>query len=113
MTTCKMTYRALGLSLAFTALVGAVIPARAETVQQSVTVAYGDLDLSSPAGLSTLHSRLVTANRRVCGEAGLDRAGQADMAACRANALRNAMGEMQRVEGLAHATHAEAVASGK
>jgi UrcA family protein len=34
--------------------------------EPSVVVQYGDLDLSSQAGLSTLHKRLSSAAKRVC-----------------------------------------------
>ena len=42
-------------------------PAAAETV--SVAVPYGDLDLSTAAGMATLNGRIATAAKRICGGA--------------------------------------------
>ena len=36
--------------------------------KQSVSVQYGDLDLTHEDGMATLHSRIRTAARRVCGD---------------------------------------------
>ena len=40
-------------------------PASAES--QSVSVTYADLDLSSPAGMATLESRIEAAAKKICG----------------------------------------------
>ena len=41
-------------------------------VTSSVTVRYGDLDLSGEEGLSTLHARIAAAAHRVCAPDGVD-----------------------------------------
>ena len=53
---------AVALSLAVLA-----VPAVAET--KSITVPYSDLDLSSPAGMATLQTRLDAATKRICEKA--------------------------------------------
>ena len=56
---------------------------------RSVTVSYGDLDLSSPAGANTLYRRIQAAARQVCGHAGADLIEQSTWRGC----YRNAIGE--------------------
>lgn len=54
-------------ALAALSLAAIATPALAEPI--SITVPYSDLDLSSPAGMATLQSRLDAAAKRICGKA--------------------------------------------
>ena len=54
-------------ALAALALAATAQPAAAETV--SIAVPYGDLNLSTEAGMATLAGRIAAASRRICGEA--------------------------------------------
>lgn len=53
-------------ALAFTGL-AAILPAHADSSIPQVRVAYGDLNLSHPAGAQTMLNRINEAASRVCG----------------------------------------------
>ena len=57
----------------------------------SVTVRYGDLDLSSPAGANTLYQRIQAAARQVCGYPGADLLEQASWRSCYRSAVGDAV----------------------
>jgi UrcA family protein len=63
-------------SITFAALAACLIAgtsfAASPQTTSSVTVRYGDLDLSRDEGLSTLHARVAAAARQVCGADGVD-----------------------------------------
>lgn len=61
---CKQL-KSLAIAAALSALAGAA--AHAQTITQSRTVSYADLDLSSRAGMNTLMSRINSAAQDVCG----------------------------------------------
>jgi len=62
-------------------LVGTV-PALASTPENSITVSYSDLDLSTSAGARTLYGRIQFAAKRVCGYEGTDVLSQAIWRKC-------------------------------
>lgn len=74
--------------------IAAASPLRAETV--SIPVAYGDLDLSRPAGVAAVRTRIHRAVDRICGQpTGGDRL---RIAACRRNISATANRELaQRI----------------
>lgn len=63
-------------SITFAALAACLIAgtsfAASPQITSSVTVRYGDLDLSGEQGMSTLHARVAAAARRVCAADGVD-----------------------------------------
>lgn len=59
----------LGIGAALSGLAQAGTPG---SDAASVKVAYGDLDLATTEGTSTLYGRLVAAARTVCGASGID-----------------------------------------
>jgi UrcA family protein len=61
---------------------------------RSVTVSYGDLDLSSPAGANALYRRIQGAAKQVCGYAGADLIEQSIWRGCYRNAIANAVGKV-------------------
>lgn len=70
MKTLSYILKVIGLGIAVTAL---SIPAYAKDTivngkpgTRSITISYGDLDLSRPAGIDTLYDRLRIAGERVC-----------------------------------------------
>jgi len=66
----------------------AATPLRAEPVK----VAYGDLDIGSPAGASELRARIGRAARVACGQ---DDAGtRIEVAVCRRNAVKGAEAQL-------------------
>lgn len=78
----------------FAALALAAPAAFAEKpVTKDVSVNYTDLDLSRPAGVETLMSRLETASKKVCGSRPMQvRYGQLEQyLRCRSNAIEGAV----------------------
>lgn len=72
------------------------VPATAEEV--SVTVAFGDLNLASPAGRATLDKRIAAAVNRVCAQAERrDLAGRMAWDECKAATLADAMEQLAAV----------------
>ena len=74
--------------------IAAATPVRAETV--SVPVAYGDLDLSTPAGVATLDRRVRRAADRICGIA--DIATRVQVAQCRHEVLASAHADVRTAQ---------------
>ena len=68
--------------------VAASTPLHAETLK----VAYGDLDVSSPAGAAELRGRIHRAAYRVCGQE--DAGTRFAVAACRAQAVKSAQAQL-------------------
>lgn len=66
----------------------AVAPLRAEPVK----VAYGDLDISSPAGAAELQARIGRAARAACGQD--DAGSRIQVAICRQNAVKSARAQL-------------------
>jgi UrcA family protein len=67
----------------------------------SVTVRYGDLDLTREQGMSTLHARVAAAARQVCGADGVDMRNLqafAQVRSCEAQAIADAEREVQGVK---------------
>lgn len=63
----KVTNAFVTFAAASLALVAAAAPAHAEVVAKKV--AYADLDMSSPAGVSSFNRRVRAAAKTVCGDA--------------------------------------------
>jgi UrcA family protein len=89
-------------SITFMALAACLIAgtsfAASPQVTSSVTVRYGDLDLTSDQGMSTLHARVAAAAHQVCASNGVEmRELQAYMAArsCVAQAIADAETRVQ------------------
>jgi UrcA family protein len=58
----------------------------------SMTVKYGDLDLTTTDGIHALYRRLVLASQKVCpGDLNLDLQNRSEILACRANAVTHAV----------------------
>ncbi len=73
-------------------------PAAAETV--SIEVPYGDLNLSTAAGMTTLNGRISAAAKRICGRANLrDFADTADQSRCMQETHRSARVYIARLTG--------------
>ena len=88
MTNLKNSLVASAAAFATFITVAAATPLHAETVK----VAYGDLDVSSPAGAAELQARINRAAHRVCGQ---DDAGTRFQAAtCRAQAIKSAQAQV-------------------
>jgi UrcA family protein len=84
--------------LAATTLVAAAIPATAAPVEagQSVAVHFGDLDLTTDAGVSRLNRRINNAARQACGTADIrDLRAMSMINNCRDIALGNASKEVE------------------
>jgi UrcA family protein len=82
--------------LAALAVSAAATPAAAEEFERaSVTVSFADLDLTKPAGVATLQSRIRTAVKQVCSkvEPRLLR-GQIAWEQCKADSLADAMEQL-------------------
>ena len=60
----------------------------------SITVKYGDLDLSTPSGAHTLYSRISGAARTVCGYSGTDFIDQAIWKGCYRGAIADAVAKV-------------------
>lgn len=60
----------ISAALAALSLSASQFAAASDTVTQSITVSYGDLNLSNPAGASALYQRIRGAARKVCTVAG-------------------------------------------
>jgi len=60
----------------------------------SVTVSFGDLDLSSPDGANALYRRIQAAARQVCGYAGGDLSAQSIWKGCYRQAVADAVGKV-------------------
>lgn len=75
------------------ALAGMAAPsALAESRTVSVRVAYGDLNLASPAGAKTMMDRLQSASKRACGNTGARGAMETRMArTCMKQAMTDAV----------------------
>jgi len=89
----EANYNLRAITFALAALVSAV-PATASTDDgPRVAVSYGDLDLTSEAGIETLDRRLDRAVKRVCGSASItELQAQRQIKECRAitwNAVRS------------------------
>ncbi|HEY0411581.1 MAG TPA: UrcA family protein [Allosphingosinicella sp.] len=86
-------------ALAAIALTGATLaistPVSAETIDDAVTVRFGDLDLSTRAGADKLDRRLVSAAREVCGWVPREMDLKADVIACRQRAVAKARSDLQ------------------
>ena len=69
----------------------------------SITVSYADLNLSSPAGVRTLHRRIDNAARDVCGQGyeSIDLEFQSASGNCYRTAVKNAMKKVRGEEHLA------------
>ena len=61
---------------------------------RSVTVSYGDLDLSSPTGANALYRRIQGAAKQVCGYAGADLIEQSIWRGCYRHAIAGAVGKV-------------------
>ena len=84
--------------LAIAAAAGTLTMASAPAfaADQSVEVRYGDLDLSSEAGVSALKQRVAVAVRHVCGNADIRNLREvADMNRCRAEAATRSDNDVQ------------------
>lgn len=80
------------------ALVANAAPAAAET--RSISVSYEDLDLSSPSGIATLHGRIQTAAKKVCGRAEVrEIADGLDQQRCMAAVSRSTSVQIARAAG--------------
>ena len=91
-------------ALAACLLAGVAGAAAAATPARSVTVAYGDLNLSSTQGTDALYARIVSAARAVCGGGEVDIRNLEALAAersCESNAIAQAV----------HAVHSPALAA--
>ena len=91
-------------SITFAALAACLIAgtsfAASPQSTSSVTVRYGDLDLSAEQGMSTLHARVVAAARQVCGADGVDMRNLqvfAQVRSCESQAIAAAEREVQGV----------------
>ncbi len=62
---------------------------------RSVTVSYGDLDLSSPAGANALYRRIQAAAKQVCGYAGADLTEQSIWKGCYRSAIAEAVSKVK------------------
>jgi UrcA family protein len=89
-------------SITFAALAACLIAgtsfAASPQTTSSVTVRYGDLDLSRDEGLSTLHARVAAAARQVCGADGVDMRNlqaYAAVRACETQAIADAERDVQ------------------
>jgi UrcA family protein len=91
----------LTLSHAFVA--GSAFAASAAAAStMSIPVSYGGLDLTTPAGIAALDSRIEGAVRRICGRAyPVELQAQADASRCRAEARLSV--QAQRGDALASA----------
>ena len=82
---------ALFASMGMTLAIAAVPASAAEGVQFASDVRYGDLNLSSDAGVAQLQRRVASAARKVCGNAdGRDIEASQAAAACRREAISSA-----------------------
>jgi UrcA family protein len=82
-------------TLVLAAAAFAAVPALAQEAPTSVSVAYGDLNLSSPHGAAVLKARVKAAARQICGVAqapGLTEA--MAVSACRTSVLSSAEPQM-------------------
>jgi UrcA family protein len=85
-------------ALAAFSLAALSTPAAAEKV--SASVPYGDLDLSSPAGMTKLQGRVDSAAKRLCGTADIrDLHDVADQQRCVREIHASAAFEMARLSG--------------
>ena len=72
-----------------------VTPAWAGPPQgRSVTVSFRDLDLSSPAGATTLYKRIKSAAKQVCGYEGTDLISKSIWNGCYTTAIADAVGKV-------------------
>jgi UrcA family protein len=84
---------------AVTVLFASSLSALAQTSagQVSTRVFYGDLDLSKPAGMQTLHARLKAASVRVCADrSSVLRTSRSEPAQCSRDAIANALEAINR-----------------
>lgn len=77
--------------LAAAALAGAGSASAAQSAQSSVTISYGDLDLSTRSGADALYARLSGAARLVCGDSGRSLLEQRAWDRCYSQALSDAV----------------------
>jgi UrcA family protein len=75
----------------------------------SVTVRYGDLDLSSPAGADALYRRIQAAGKQVCGYSGATLLEQAAWRSCYRNAVGDAVRKVNSPQLIAVQTRNPAV----
>lgn len=61
---------------------------------EPVKVAYGDLDLRSPAGVATFKARAQAAAKDVCGSPSGGIQGEANVSACRRDTVAKAMNDI-------------------
>ncbi|MBA2934293.1 UrcA family protein [Sphingomonas sp. CGMCC 1.13654] len=98
-----MAFRFTALALA-AALVSAPAFAAPAADGMSTTVRFGDLDLASGAGAATLHTRIVSAARAVCGGEvdQRDLTAVTSAASCRQVAMASAEPQIQLALNAAH-----------
>jgi UrcA family protein len=77
--------------LAVAALAGAGSASAAQSTESSVTISYGDLDLSTVSGANALYARLSGAARLVCGDSGRSLVEQRAWERCYSHALSDAV----------------------
>jgi UrcA family protein len=84
----------------------------ADTVTNTTTVRYHDLDLATPAGEAALHQRIARAAKHVCWQAdGPTLDDQARFDACRTNAIASASPTLNAVIASARSDHRYAMNS--
>ena len=106
-----MTYARIAAATLM-ALASAAPALAADRAVSAITVEYGDLDLSTSAGVNALRHRLVMASHGVCGESDPRQMGSAaDMQACREASLQDALRDLRRVVASAQAKPGTALAS--
>jgi len=100
-------YRYLALTAAMAVLAGALAASPAHAADAStVTVRYGDLDLTGWTGEAALKDRVARAARQVCGTPdGRTIADFQRVADCRANAIAEASPKLDRVIASARSDH--------
>ena len=88
--------------------VSVAAPAAAE--EASVTVAFGDLDLTDPAGVATLESRIAAAVEEVCAVVEPRRLrGKVAWESCKAASLADAMKQLSAIKPSAEVALAAAM----
>lgn len=102
------------ISILAAALFASATPVLAQPANQSVAVHFGDLNLATAAGQTTLESRLRQAVRTACGDPSpADLRGRNQAADCRADLNRSLAGRRAAIVTAASNRHPEVLVASR
>jgi UrcA family protein len=98
----SIQFKSIAFAAALATLAGAAHAQTVDRVDQTQSVSYADLNLSSQAGMNTLMARIDGAAKTVCGSAPDVREMDRRYSACLKAATAAALAEVTRTSGSSH-----------